>query len=475
MKAETPEEANLRRENEELRKALLAASREAAIASTRYFDLFARMPAGGVMLSLEGTIQAANPAAARLLGGSPLSLAGRRFADFIAAESQDEWQAQWQAMQTPQVETNFPILLAAPAGSGRPVRIAGRNLGAPGMPAVVRLVLMTEKGEAFSGIRTDGFGEDFFRLIVENVQDYFVVVDLDGRRIYNSPSYARLFGDAERLKGTDSFADIHPEDRERVRIAFQETVRTGRGHRLYYRFLLADGSIRYMESCGALIRDSFGNPLRVVVVARDITERIENEQEIRTLAFYDSLTLLPNRRLLHDRLEQAIAAAKRHRHHVALMLLDLDNFKPLNDQWGHKVGDLLLIEVARRLTDCIREMDTVARYGGDEFVVLLPTLSPEPEVAKEQAHVVAEKIRAALAEPFGLSFIDDHGRRLAIAHRCTASIGVRLLLGDEAPIDDLLAQADAAMYRAKVSGRNRVEFYEPSKNGALAAVSPPAR
>ena len=237
--------------------------------------------------------------------------------------------------------------------------------------------------------------EEFFRLIAENVEDFIAVLDLKGRRIYNSPSYARLFGDVEALKGTDSFAEIHPDDRERVRQVFNDALQRGIGQRTEYRFLLPNGGICHMESSSGLIKNSRGEPQSVVVVSHDVTERKMVEQKIKEFAFYDTLTQLPNRRLLDDRLEQAIAACKRSGRYGAVMFLDLDNFKPLNDKYGHKAGDLFLVEVAHRLARCVREVDTVARFGGDEFVVVLSELAgDESECAAERP--VSWRRRSAL-------------------------------------------------------------------------------
>ena len=301
---------------------------------------------------------------------------------------------------------------------------------------------------------------DFFRLIVENSEDLFAVLDLDGRRLYNSPSYAQLFGDIDHMKGSDSFAEIHPEDRESVKAAFRETVQTGHSHRLSFRFVLADGVIRVMESCGVLIRSSQGTPLRVVVVSRDVTERMKSEEKIYNLAFYDALTQLPNRRLLSDRLEQAMAASKRSGEHGAVMLLDLDNFKALNDIHGHSMGDALLKEVGRRITTCLRETDTVARFGGDEFVLVLGQLEKDRAESNIQANVVAEKVREILAKPYVLKQQTIGGAESELTYHCSASIGVVLFINHEFSIEDVLKQADIAMYQAKRAGRNSIQYYD---------------
>ncbi|MDH5206218.1 MAG: diguanylate cyclase, partial [Hylemonella sp.] len=187
-----------------------------------------------------------------------------------------------------------------------------------------------------------------------------------------------------------------------------------------------------------------------VATMHDISDRKAAEEEIRHLAFYDPLTRLPNRRLLEDRLQHALLNSQRKRRHGAIMFLDLDKFKALNDNWGHDAGDLMLQIVARRLLDCVRDTDTVARLGGDEFVVLLEDLHEQAAASRLQSQQIGQKIMATLNLPYDLD-----GRR----HRITPSIGATLFLGQTEPIEDLLKQADLAMYKAKTSGRNSLCFY----------------
>ena len=203
----------------------------------------------------------------------------------------------------------------------------------------------------------------------------------------------------------------------------------------------------------------------------EIRERKDMEDQIRLLAVLDPLTQLPNRRLLIDRLGQAISMSKRSTCHSALMFVDLDQFKPLNDRHGHVAGDQLLVEAAGRLRRNVREQDTVARFGGDEFVVLTVELSGEAEVARSQAAVIAEKVRQALAEPYVLRRQSDgcavnlelepgvEGLAESFSYPCTASIGVVVFRAGEVDPAEILKQADQAMYQAKHSGHNRVCFY----------------
>jgi diguanylate cyclase (GGDEF)-like protein len=184
------------------------------------------------------------------------------------------------------------------------------------------------------------------------------------------------------------------------------------------------------------------------------------EAKIRHLAFHDPLTSLANRRLLLDHLTQAVASNKRTHCRGALMFLDLDNFKSLNDSQGHAAGDLLLMEAADRLKHSVREMDTLARFGGDEFVVLLTELDSDEPSAKAGALQIAEKIRARLAEPYLLTLDAECPQARVVEHRCSASIGVTLFSAQESDSHDILQRADAAMYQAKSRGRNKVYLAE---------------
>ena len=192
----------------------------------------------------------------------------------------------------------------------------------------------------------------------------------------------------------------------------------------------------------------------------DITDRKKAEQDIHRLAFYDPLTRLPNRRLLLDRLQQALAVSARSGEYGAIMFIDLDNFKTINDTKGHDYGDLLLIETARRLQSCVREGDTVARLGGDEFLVILEDMKNEKEYAAALADEVGKKILAVLDQPYLIK-----GQEF----NCTASIGINLFFGHGAGVDELLKYADIAMYQSKTAGRNTLRFFDPEMQVILEA------
>ncbi len=199
------------------------------------------------------------------------------------------------------------------------------------------------------------------------------------------------------------------------------------------------------------VKDERGATTQYVAIFSDITERKKAEEEIRNLAFYDPLTHLPNRRLFLERLHTALAASARYDDYGAVLFIDLDRFKVLNDTCGHDYGDLLLIEVAARIKACVREMDTVSRFGGDEFVVLLESISSDRLETSRKAGLVAEKIRAMLSRPY---LLKDH------EHVSTPSIGIALYHRNEESLDELLKYADIAMYRSKEAGRNAVRFYD---------------
>ena len=204
----------------------------------------------------------------------------------------------------------------------------------------------------------------------------------------------------------------------------------------------------------------FSGQAYVLGLVRDITERKQAEEQIRTLAYFDPLTKLPNRRMLMDRLGQAMSASKRSQEYGALLMLDLDNFKILNDTQGHDVGDRLLVEVAQRVHAAVRQEDTVCRLGGDEFVVMLEGLGADEARAATQAEAVAEKIREALNQPYPLNINEAkfHG---------TTSVGLTLFRGQKASVELVLKQADVALYQAKDAGRNAVRFFNPAMQAAI--------
>ncbi|WP_301103109.1 PAS domain S-box protein [Propionivibrio sp.] len=246
-----------------------------------------------------------------------------------------------------------------------------------------------------------------------------------------------------------------PTSRPLIESALRRAIEHGEPFDLELEIITAKGNLRCVHAIGKPDHEQ----RRVSGFFQDITERKQMEDQVRQLAFYDPLTKLPNRRLLKDRLSLTMAASTRTGCYGAVMFLDLDNFKPLNDSHGHEIGDLLLIEVAARMKSCVREMDTVARVGGDEFVVMISELVADRAESISQVSHIAEKIRIALAQPYLLVVKRDGKAETTVEHQCTASIGVVLFNSHDASQDDIINRADTAMYEAKEAGRNLIRFY----------------
>jgi diguanylate cyclase (GGDEF)-like protein/PAS domain S-box-containing protein len=285
-------------------------------------------------------------------------------------------------------------------------------------------------------------GAGFERLILEHAGDYVALLDASGAWIYTSPSYHAEFGAAIQ-PGARYVEIVHVDDRERVR-ALIDHPPPGESHwRLQYR--VRGRSERHFESDANLIRSPSGGVAQVVLVSRDITERKEMEAYVLHQSFHDSLTGLPNRLLLLDRLSQATAHRERLHAQVAVLFMDLDHFKEVNDSLGHAAGDRLLQVVTERLVACVREGDTVARVGGDEFVVLLGELHQLADAA-----LVAEKIISTVSAACQIEGSELH---------ITPSIGLAIFPGDGGDPDTLLRNADTAMYHAKRDGGAHYRFF----------------
>jgi diguanylate cyclase (GGDEF)-like protein/PAS domain S-box-containing protein len=300
--------------------------------------------------------------------------------------------------------------------------------------------------------------EEWFRKLFEDHSAIMLVIDPDtGNIVDANQAAANFYGwSIKKLKQMD-IDQVNTLSPATMKSEIQEVI-SARKTCFTFRHRRADGSIRDVEVFSNKIKINH-KPL-IYCIIHDITERRQMEEHIRQLALYDPLTQLPNRRLLNDRLNQTMITSKRSGCHVALMFLDLDHFKPLNDTHGHAVGDLLLIEVANRLKSCIRGMDTIARFGGDEFVVMLSELNVNKAQSMSQAEVVAEKIRFALSEPYWLTVKRDGQTDNTVEHHCTASIGIVVFMNHQGSLDDVLKWADQTMYQAKEAGRNRIRFYD---------------
>ena len=300
--------------------------------------------------------------------------------------------------------------------------------------------------------------EELFQIVTENAADMIGLVDVKGRRLYNSPAYKKILGySAAELGETSSFEQIHPEDRYRVLEAARVARETGVGQRLEYRIKHKNGSWRVIESVASTIRDAKGAVAKLVIVNRDITERKQAQEQLEHNLFHDSLTGLPNRRLFLDRLATVFTAARRDpARSYALLLANVDQFKVFNEISGTAAGDQVLAEISRRLASRLSPTDALARHeaggssggdlfrlGGDEFTILL-----EPIRDPSDALRVARRIQEAVAKPFT---VDARETRVSI------SVGIALSTAAHERPEDVLKDADAAMRRAKALGGSRCE------------------
>jgi diguanylate cyclase (GGDEF)-like protein/PAS domain S-box-containing protein len=284
--------------------------------------------------------------------------------------------------------------------------------------------------------------------------------DASGGCIFVNQRWSDITGMTLHVAAGDGWARaLHPQDRAIVAAEWAAAVAENRPFKLEYRFVGEDQKVVWVLGQSEKLVSATGETTGFIGAITDITSQKAMEDQVRQLAFQDALTHLPNRRLLLDRIKQALSASKRSGSFGALMFLDLDNFKTLNDAQGHDVGDLLLVDSAKRLTGCVREVDTVARFGGDEFVVLLSELETNLDEARLNAQTVAEKIRLSIGKPFHLTVQRDGQTDASIVHQCSTSIGVVMFSQTDTSPDDILKWADEAMYQAKKAGRNTVRFH----------------
>ena len=296
-----------------------------------------------------------------------------------------------------------------------------------------------------------------YQTLIDTVPDP-VLVHVDGRYVYANPAALHLLRarSPDQIVGSDALSVVHPDSRE---FAHERIQRQQRGEpvprNVEQRWLRLDGTAVDVEVTG--VPFLYGGKRAVHVISRDITERKQVQARIEHLAYHDPLTQLPNRSLLLDRLQQALARCRRRALRGALLFIDLDRFKTINDSLGHPIGDLLLREVARCLSAHVRGEDTVARLGGDEFVVLLTEIEGNRETAAREARAVADKIHAALSRDFTVA-----GYTLHVG----ASIGLVVFPDGDETADDILRHADIAMYRAKTAGRDTICFFSPEMQAA---------
>lgn len=296
--------------------------------------------------------------------------------------------------------------------------------------------------------------EGRFQALTESAMDIVSVLDRDGCILYQSPSVRHLLGfEPQDMIGLNKFDMVHPDDAERMRATFRELVEKGTLDKpVEFRVRAQNGEWRNLEATGKNCLDipAVGG---IILNTRDVTDRRAIEDRIQHLAFHDALTGLPNRLLIQDRISQAISRAQRTAQKFAVMFIDIDNFKNINDTLGHDAGDDLLRGVAERLTESVRAHDTIARQGGDEFIVLLDEIEGHRGATR-----VAQKILDALRAPFQVAGLDQH---------VSGSIGLALYPDDGRDAATLLKNADTAMFHGKGLGKNTYQFFTPQMNIAV--------
>ena len=295
--------------------------------------------------------------------------------------------------------------------------------------------------------------------LLDKAQDAIIVRDLNHHILFWNRSAERMYGWSSSEAIGQSIADLLYTDTA----VFLQATAAVLEHGEWVGEIVqrhCDGHAIDMEGRWTLVRDDNGQPESILAINTDISARKATEREIQRLAFYDALTGLPNRLLLMERMRQALATSQRTHNGGALLFIDMDNFKMLNDTLGHDKGDMMLQQVGQRLKACVRNIDTVARLGGDEFVVMLEDLSPNPEELAVQARGVGEKILSALSTAYQLD---------AYLYRSTPSIGIAPFHGQHESVGELLQQADLAMYQAKAAGRNTLRFFNPQMQSIVTA------
>jgi diguanylate cyclase (GGDEF)-like protein/PAS domain S-box-containing protein len=438
----------LQMQNEELRRTQVA--REALQA--RYFDLFDLAPVGYCTVSEQGLIQQANLATAALLGMGRAALAKQPISRFIVKEDQDTFYLHRKQILATGNPQSCELRMRKQDRSQFFAHLAFSAAQEANGVSVLRIVLtdVTERKLA----------EDELRIaaVAFASQNGMVITDPKGVILRVNPAFTHLTGyrAEEAIKQTMALLKSGRHNSLFYQRMWESLQEKGRWQGEIWNKRKNTQIYAEMLTITAILTPDRG-AIYYVGSFTDITDDKEAEAEIHRLAYYDALTRLPNRRLLHDRLHQALAATSRNGLFGAMFFIDVDNFKALNDTRGHGVGDLLLIEVAQRLRGMLREGDTVARQGGDEFVVLLEGLGAEIAEATALCKRVGDKLFQVFDRPFALDGYEYH---------CKLCIGVSLF-GRHDTVEDLFKHADLALYQAKEAGRNTLRFFHPTMQVVL--------
>jgi len=417
----------------------------------RYRSIVETGGAGVITGDLNGNITFVNESFCKILGYSQGELVGKPFADFLHPDDKAMVLEEFaEGLATPEV--GYQLEFRAIHKDGHTVWIHPsvapvfhKNVLSAGTAIVFDI---TERKRLEETIKKS---EERYRTILEEIQDNYFEADFTGRLTFVNDAMCHTLGYSKKeLIGMNYRVFAAKEDVEVVYRDFNRVYKTGETIKsLSYKFIQKNGTVGFGELSISAIKNEEGEVIAFRGIARDVTERQRLEQELADIATHDFLTGLPNRVLLRDRLNVELEHAKRNATNLAVMMLDLDRFKVVNDTFGHSIGDKLLKAAGGHLSDFVRKSDTVARVGGDEFLVLLPKITKIEDATK-----VAQKILGAFRKPF---VIDSY------QIRATTSIGIAIYPEDGEDADDLIANADTAMYWVKEHGRDDYAFYSVNK------------
>lgn len=293
--------------------------------------------------------------------------------------------------------------------------------------------------------------EELFRTIAEHAHDLITFLDHKGKIIYVSPSYKEILGhNPSEYLGKFFLHNVHPDDKTRVGEEFIQSIKNGVPITVQFKQLNFKNEAVWSEAHGTPIFDNQKKFKHMVVLTRDITLQKEYESKLKYFAFHDPLTCLPNRRLFKEQLIKALKDLQEKHDGLAVIMMDIDHFKSINDQFGHDIGDMVIVEFGKRMSEVIRECDIVARLGGDEFVILLPGIG-----TIENAVIIADKIKNSMQQPWNIE-----GNLLEV----TISMGIAMAPTHCIDSYALLKTADIALYDAKLAGRNTYKFKSPLEN-----------
>jgi diguanylate cyclase (GGDEF)-like protein/PAS domain S-box-containing protein len=412
----------------------------------RYVDLYEYAPVGYLTLSKAGLIAELSLTAAGLLKGDRRKMLEGHFSRLVAAKDQDRWQSLFRhaLKQGGKYSCELGLLRSDGTAFDACLDYVRTGVGEAVRSIRVSVTDITPRKQAEAELRIAATAFES--------QEGMVVTDPNGVILRVNQAFTRLTGfSAEEAIGRKRVLLISGrQDKAFYQQIRQTLMKSGYWQgEMWNRRKNGELYAEWLTISAVVAPD--GVTTHYVGAFSEVTKAKEAEAAIHRLAYYDPLTNLPNRRLLHDRIGQALVGSRRSGHHGAVVFLDLDNFKSLNDTRGHDVGDQLLVEMARRIQANVRGGDTVARLGGDEFVLIFEDLSTDAKDATNQVSLMGEKIRQAIAQPCDLDGIE---------FRCTASFGVALYRGQDETVTTLLKNADIAMYKAKGAGRDTLRFFE---------------